>query len=1027
MENSSVGSLVVSLLANVDINESKVDELSLQVSELITNRKIKLIDIIVLLKDYITSEEDTKRKKALASLTSVLRTLKPDQLLKNEVSVVFTFYKSKLQDTVLLKEAFEGLSSLMSMKYISFEETIVLLDFLRDDYHQNEHLAPIRFFTFKILESVYDRWSENLKDNVKSSDLFIKSFINISTGEKDPRNLLTSFALNSLIIQNLPNAPSYAQTLFDILFSYFPITFKPPKNDPYKITNTDLKLALREAISSSSLFAEDAFGNLIDKLSATSPIVKNDTLFTIKACILKFGGKNCLQFWLPIWNGLKFEIMHNSEGSEASFLNPLESYASQGNDESEKSTYEAALDVIKTLSLELADFDINAFNKFFSYILEELTPNFTYSKDLKQSCSILASIASANKATFDKTIDDTLPLFLTDTSEISKLKLLLMNLSFFLDAYITVFGETTITSSVDAETVAQNKLLDYKDEILMILSKALTGNSKSEVTVRTLSIIQFTKMIKMKGYLTKEEIALVIQYLTDTILTDNNKNIYHASLEGLKVISQIYENIVFEVSLKNMLDLLPLDCTEIINYNSDEIIQLETILKIILDFTTSRHILVKESIISLCNKLHMVCEKKHSDEYCFLLLSAIYSLLENNILTVAETDANYIKESVESILLNLALTNNPIIHDDHNLSLLANVVFFINIKSDRKNQPAYLERTNKLFLDDLKIMDNPSRLVIIYTKIISAIDKACDFEEANTIFEKTLELLKSNHASIGSMEKLGYLELLCVLTNKWTDVGNVGKYVDWKDQSFVNLENLVWLSRGLIMKNSKEGENMLDHFIILLKDTKLGSFVSKLFEIFVIDIGSMRKYKGIAWANNVKLLYKQKFFNDIFQVLVTHYRDTSSMEIKCNYLTALSLILKHTPSNLVEPYMNDLLPMLIQALDMPNSEVRVSSLETLKDATDKFGPLITEHIEILVPFLLKLVPSDKYNAVSVKLLALQLLEELTTTIPLNYLLEYKEKVIIALGPILSDKKRIVRRQCIDTRQAYYELGQVPFE
>jgi DNA repair/transcription protein MET18/MMS19 len=37
------------------------------------------------------------------------------------------------------------------------------------------------------------------------------------------------------------------QTLFNITFCYFPITFKPPPNDPYGISAEDLRTALRLA------------------------------------------------------------------------------------------------------------------------------------------------------------------------------------------------------------------------------------------------------------------------------------------------------------------------------------------------------------------------------------------------------------------------------------------------------------------------------------------------------------------------------------------------------------------------------------------------------------------------------------------------------------------------------------------------------------------------------------------------------------------------------------------------------------
>lgn len=35
------------------------------------------------------------------------------------------------------------------------------------------------------------------------------------------------------------------QSLFNITFCYFPITFRPPPNDPYGISSDDLRAALR--------------------------------------------------------------------------------------------------------------------------------------------------------------------------------------------------------------------------------------------------------------------------------------------------------------------------------------------------------------------------------------------------------------------------------------------------------------------------------------------------------------------------------------------------------------------------------------------------------------------------------------------------------------------------------------------------------------------------------------------------------------------------------------------------------------
>lgn len=62
--------------------------------------------------------------------------------------------------------------------------------------------------------------------------------------------------------------------MFDIIYCYFPITFRPPPDDPYKITAQDLKFRLRECLSATHYFAGQVFPSLIEKLDSTSQSVK---------------------------------------------------------------------------------------------------------------------------------------------------------------------------------------------------------------------------------------------------------------------------------------------------------------------------------------------------------------------------------------------------------------------------------------------------------------------------------------------------------------------------------------------------------------------------------------------------------------------------------------------------------------------------------------------------------------------------------------------------------------------------------
>jgi DNA repair/transcription protein MET18/MMS19 len=73
---------------------------------------------------------------------------------------------------------------------------------------------------------------------------FVFGFTQTMDGEKDPRNLMKAFTLVREIVRNF-DISNHVEDLFEVTFCYFPITFKPPPDDPYGITAEDLKINLR--------------------------------------------------------------------------------------------------------------------------------------------------------------------------------------------------------------------------------------------------------------------------------------------------------------------------------------------------------------------------------------------------------------------------------------------------------------------------------------------------------------------------------------------------------------------------------------------------------------------------------------------------------------------------------------------------------------------------------------------------------------------------------------------------------------
>ncbi|CEP62136.1 Met18p LALA0_S04e08658g [Lachancea lanzarotensis] len=1006
---------IVSVIANFPSNEAKAADVASHIARRISNGELRLLELVVGLRDFITSGDHTDRRGALHCLSIVLGHLPKTTLLKNDVSVVLEFYLSKFDDSSCLDQVLLGLSKLVGMKCFYSGQAGSVLNALKDEYQPTKHLAATRYLGFLILDTLLDKFQKIMLESHSLNNLFIETFLSIATGEKDPRNLLLSFNLNTKVSTALNDIASFKEDLFDTLFCYFPITFKPPKDDPYKISNSDLKIALRNAISASRFFEEDAYGNLIDKMTASSPSVKNDTLLTLRSCINNFGGEACFRHWLPTWNAIKFEVMHGSDADGVA----TESVAAEFNN------YADSLEILRAIAIQLLSYKESAFDTFYSYILDELKPNFENDRDLKQSCAILSTLAKANTVSLEKVLADVLGLIFHDVGDldVNKQKVMILNLSFFLGAYTEVYRESK--GRVRDES-GESKMIQYKDEILMLLGRALKGSSKAEVGLRTLSIVQMTKLLQMPDYLTEEEIALIAQYFIETILTDDNDNVYYASLEGLKVTSDVSEKIIVEIALNQILVLLADYVSNTSALVDGTNVNVERILNVLLDFTTSKQHLVTDAIIGLTKSLLKASTTNGGDsDNCFKLLSALYSLFDFNKSVITEMVASRFKTEIEEELLAAAL-GKPIFDDDHNLTLISSVLFYINTYAPRSKHQTELDKYLHIFVEEYQVLEKSTRSVIILTKLLSAFDKDCTLA-AEDLASRCIKLLSTSGAQSTYYEKVSYLELLAVLSNKWCGDSFLQDVFDVEDGSIIHLEITAWCTKGLVMKNSGLAVEVINKFVELLSDKVKGSKIANLFELFPTDIPTLEKIKGVSWNNSVRVLYKQKLFGDVAPRLVSAFGANDDMSVKANYLMALSCILKNTPNKITISYIPKLLALLLQAVKLDNSDVVFSALSTIKGTVDQAPQLVTEHVHSLIPLMLDLASPAKRNTYMVRLTAIEILLKFTEHVPLNYLLPFKDDVLIRLAVALDDKKRRVRKVCIDTRQAYFELGQVPFD
>ena len=130
---------------------------------------------------------------------------------------------------------------------------------------------------------------------------FVTNVLAAIEGEKDPRNLLVCFDLTYFMLITFMNPTSafyqeqskevleqLEESFFDEIACYFPINFKPPKNDAHKITPEQLQSLLAKCMLASPSMNQHIVPYLLEKVSATQMVTKVASLHMLTQVAQKF-------------------------------------------------------------------------------------------------------------------------------------------------------------------------------------------------------------------------------------------------------------------------------------------------------------------------------------------------------------------------------------------------------------------------------------------------------------------------------------------------------------------------------------------------------------------------------------------------------------------------------------------------------------------------------------------------------------------------------------------------------------------
>ena len=226
-----------------------------------------------------------------------------------------------------------------------------------------------------------------------------------------------------------------------------------------------------------------------------------------------------------------------------------------------------------------------------------------------------------------------------------------------------------------------------------------------------------------------------------------------------------------------------------------------------------------------------------------------------------------------------------------------------------------------------------------------------------------------------------------------------------------------WIAKGLILRLAKTDE-ILERLLDLLTIQACGAACARGFGLLLAPDEILSKENGA----KIRLLAKQKVFNKCVPKVADEYR-TAKPVIKSNYLVALGGILKHIPAEVVMPEIDTILPLLLQSLDLEDSDVKATTIKTLTIVSQENSKAMEGHVGSLVGRLLRCVTYPEANSVSVRHNALRCLRTFPGRTKGSTVLPYKNKVTRGLLNALDDPKRHVRKEAVECRAAWYNMDE----
>ncbi|KAI8612618.1 Dos2-interacting transcription regulator of RNA-Pol-II-domain-containing protein [Chytriomyces sp. MP71] len=961
----------------------------------IASGEVSLVGVVEALNAVLTSGDPFERAKGVALLSSLL----------SDAAFEWNGAEYEKKKTELLT----GIHSLVKSGLAARADVIELARSIFAEINNQNFAQNVRFSLYCVFEALLNVHLEAMK---YLGDKFIAGFLVAMDGEKDPRNILISFGIVQIIILNFDIQKKF-EDIFESIYCYFPITFRPPPNDPYGITSADLKLKLRLCFASSPLFGPLAWPILIEKLTSTSDNAKLDALETIAVCAPIYGGDSIGRHIEQIWDLLYEESLESKpEVQRVSALKAITSI-----------TYALSTSA-STGGKTASSISRDNLTKFLTFVTKHVQTDLVDSNTPRESVrKVLHAAAKATEPAFFYLASQLMQHLVEGVtgSSISKENRCEIYNAFrdFLVVAQTFYGSS---SDMDTDSRPENPLLKYKVELFQNFQAALSFKNDSRVMIAGLDGL--FELSAMNGFMTSLELEWYFETLLGMSINEEAQ-VRHAILSLLSKEAVRRPETVKAVIVPQLLEACALaSAAEEVFLNSFEaIVELSAETDVLLVVVPAFIKFLEESdnvrlVKHTVTALQVIFTEQTSivgdfDYYASLFVPSIRALLTRRI------GSRYLYEN-ETLVESVASTYSAV------MRLL-----------DSKSQERLVALSLKsLYLGDFSGFGITDKVVPV------PIDAVLVGVDTRQLLQFLISSLVNDGASAGVDEAYvnSMTQTIASILNKIdaklvADSTNDFKFLfnlveqDVAASSarhLIAVTALLWTIRASFMRSPTAAElENVSRVIALLQHGE--NVVASKFYILAADDPSFGKgiLSKASFAKSA-LLWKQKLFKHCMPILVEKFTTSNDNVIKSNNLLALSHLMKYVSKSVILYEIQNLIPLLLAGLASANAQLNLTVLEIVQTLlTDSPGALKAQ-IESFIGALLHLIGGDLGKSASpsvdVRIMALTCLGIIPgADLPFNELIVLKPKVIRGLHTALDDTKKAVRKEAGNARAKWYLL------